>query len=85
MEQIKATFFLTFKPRMVCLLPIFTFTGVGMTMWACLSLALCLLCPFVLFSSVLHLFFVLSFVLSLGLGLGYELTLPRVFLSPSLR
>jgi hypothetical protein len=33
-EQIKATFFLTFKPRMICLLPIFTFTGVGMTMWA---------------------------------------------------
>lgn len=28
-QQVKATFMLTFSPRMVCLLPIFTFTGVG--------------------------------------------------------
>jgi len=33
-QQVKATFMLTFSPRMVCLLPIFTFTGVAMTMWA---------------------------------------------------
>ena len=33
-EQIKATVRCTFQPRMVCLLPIFTFTGVNMTMWA---------------------------------------------------
>lgn len=34
LAQIMATVRLTFSPQMICLIPIFTFTGVGMTMWA---------------------------------------------------
>ena len=34
MTQIQATIKTTYQPRMICLLPIFTFTGVNMTMWA---------------------------------------------------
>ena len=33
-DQILATIMLTVKPKMITLLPIFTFTGVAMTMWA---------------------------------------------------
>lgn len=32
--QMKATFTTMYQPRMICLLPLFTFTGVNMTMWA---------------------------------------------------
>lgn len=34
LTQIKATFMLMLDARMICLLPIFTFNGVGMTMWS---------------------------------------------------
>lgn len=33
-QQIMGTFMATFMPRLVCLIPLFAFTGVGMTMWA---------------------------------------------------
>lgn len=34
MTQIKSTFAAMFLPRMLCMLPIFAYTGVGMSMWA---------------------------------------------------